>query len=401
MKGYGLELMGTLGNANAHEEFCPEWARSGQKSRWAPIPTQEAWRRYVQAMVGHYKDQIKYWEIINEPNTGFWAKDYIPLMVAAYEEAKKADPGCVVVGICGTGDQEGDPLGYMRAVAEAGGLTSLDIASGHGICKTRPWMCRGEGPSWDYVAEMTSLLKRYAPNRNVPIRNTEGVKYCCWSGLPNVPHTTTEFAIRHKGRNASVSQGLAAAYVARDCAIEFCGGLRVLFLWQFRNEAVDFNLSSAESLGSVDFFAPDGTPQAKFVALNALAEKLRGAKPVEHFGLSPQVRCAVFDSPSGPFALLWRENRNENDLRSYTLPVRAAVEVQDLFGRPLNLERAGDALPVRVSENPVYLIGEKASSPIVVAAAVKEAGKQAEFTFDTPLKNELMGPLRFARQEGK
>jgi len=92
IKSYGLEIMGTLGNANARQRFCPEWAESDRDSRRAPIPTTEAWRRYVRTMVGHYKDEIHTWEIVNEPNTAFWARDYLPLLRAAYEEAKAADP---------------------------------------------------------------------------------------------------------------------------------------------------------------------------------------------------------------------------------------------------------------------------------------------------------------------
>ncbi len=381
IKSYGLEIMATLGNANAREEFCPTWARSGKTTRRAPIPKDDAWRRYVRTMVEHYKGEIKYWEIVNEPNTAFWAGDYSPLLVAAGEEVRRADPAAKVVGICGTADQQGDPQGYVRAVAETGALKALDIVSGHTFCKPRPWMSRGEMPTWDYLRDMQSLLKKNDPRGTLPLWNTEGVKYPCWSGRPDAVHTTAEFSFRFKGHNICTSQRLAAAYVVRDCVIEFCGGAQVLFLWQFRNEMVDTHLPVAEALGTVDFFAADGTPQAKFVALNALAEKLHGAKPVEHFGLSPQVRCAVFDSPAGAFALVWRENEDEKGLHTYTLPLRGAIKVQDMFGRP-----AG-AAPAKVSENPVYLVGGTATA---LAAAVKDAGKLVDFKFDKPLKNTLL-----------
>lgn len=326
IKSYGMETMGTLGNANSRENFCPEWARSGQQSRLAPIPKLDLWRHYIRTVVGHYRNEIKHWEIINEPNTAFWAKDYTPVLQAAYAEAKAADPQCTVIGICATTDQSGDPYGYIRSVAEAGGLKYLDAVSVHTPTKGRPWQSRSEAMSWDYISDLAALLKKLAQDKSLPIWNTEGIKYGSWTDRPNIPHTTTEYATTRHNRNMVLPQRLTAAYAMRDCIIEFCSGLRVLFPWEFRNTVQTANIAFAGALGMMDWFAFDGTPQAKFVALNALAEKLRGAKPAEHFGLSPQVRCAVFDSPHGPFAVVWRENRDETDLVSYSLLLKARAE---------------------------------------------------------------------------
>jgi len=403
IRAYGFEIMATLGNANAREAFCPPWARSDRTSRLAPIPTDEAWRRYIRTMVERYKGAIRHWEIINEPNTAFWAQDYLPLLAAASDEIRKTDPGAKIVGICGTADQGGDPQGYMRAVVEAGGLRHLDIVSGHTFCKPRPWMSRGEMPTWDYLVEVRSLLERHAPGRALPLWNTEGVKYPCWSGRPGAVRTTGEFVLQHKGRNVCASQGLAAAYVVRDCVIEFCGGARVLFLWQFRNELVDMHLPVAEALGTVDFFAPDGTPQAKFVALNALADKLRGARPIEHFGLSPQVRCTVFERAQGPFALLWRENEDESEraFASYLVPFGTGVTVEDMFGRPIDSKRQDGTQAVTISETPVYILAAQGMAAGALADEVRKCASRVAFGADKPLRNTMFGPGRFGRGKGK
>ncbi|MCX7011081.1 MAG: hypothetical protein NTW86_00700, partial [Candidatus Sumerlaeota bacterium] len=389
-RAYGFELMGTLGNANARADFCPEWAEAGKNSRGSALPKLEDWRRYIRTMVDHYKNDIKSWEIINEPNTAFFAAEYLPLLKAAYEEAKAADPSCRVVGICATSDQSGDPYGYVRAVAEGGGVANVDAVSAHTLCKGRPWQSRGEAMSWDYIASLMGMLKEYAPQRTLPVWNTEGIKYAAWTDRPNIPHATADYAAQRMNKNMALPQRLAAAYAIRDCAIEYASGLSVLFLWEFRNALVNANIAQAGALGLMDWFSFDGTPHAKFVAMNAFAQKMRGARPVEQFGLSPQARCAVFDSPAGPFALLWRENRDESDMRSYILPVAAPVETQDLFGRPMKTEERQGAVQVPVSETPVYVAGPKGLGAGDLAAALREAGRKVDFGFDSPLENPLI-----------
>jgi hypothetical protein len=248
--------------------------------------------------------------------------------------------------------------------------------------------------SWDYIVSLGDVLKKCAPDKKLPIWNTEGIKYCAWTGRPNIQHTTSEFASTRMNRNVAVPQLWAAAYAVRDCVIEYSSGVSTLFLWEFRNSILNANVAFAGALGLMDWFAFDGTPHAKFVAINALAEKMRGARPVEQFGLSPQVRCAVFENPSGPFCLVWRENQDEGDAHAYALTMAARVEVEDMFGRPVKVEQDKDTIQVKVSEAPVYLIGRKGLDAGGLAAAVKEAAKRTDFRFDKPLTNTLIGPKR-------
>jgi len=400
IKDYGLEMMGTLGNGGARADFCPEWARSRTNDRGTPIPSDEAWRRYVRTMVEHYKKEIKTWEIVNEPNTALYAEDYLPLLRAAYEEAKWADPNCTVVGICATSELD-DPYGYVRAVAEAGGLKDVDAVSAHTLCKGRPWQSRSDAMTWDYIASLAGILKQSAPEKRLPIWNTEGVKYSAWTDRPNIAHTTPEYAAERMNRNMAFPQRWAAAYAIRDCAIEYCSGVSDLFLWEFRNAVPNANIAFAGAVGLMDWFAFDGTPQAKFVAINAFAERMRGAKPVEQFGLSPQVRCALFEKSEGPFAMVWRENQDENDTCSYVLPVAARVEAQDMLGRPMKVQRDQGALQVKVSEIPVYLLGGKDLSAAALSTALKEAGKRVDFRLDKPLRNTLIGPRRRGGRGGR
>lgn len=65
-----------------------------------PVNNVEAWGRYCGEAVKHCKGRIKNWEVWNEPPNGTGrdqtAADYAKIVVAAYDAAKAADPGCKV-----------------------------------------------------------------------------------------------------------------------------------------------------------------------------------------------------------------------------------------------------------------------------------------------------------------
>ena len=112
MEEHGYETMAVLG-------YPPKWASlepsdekrtqglkfSALPERWQPRDKEE-WANYIRTTVSRYKGRIKYWEIYNEINFIFpysaqtfsgTKEDYYELLHIAYQEAKKADPDCVVV----------------------------------------------------------------------------------------------------------------------------------------------------------------------------------------------------------------------------------------------------------------------------------------------------------------
>lgn len=70
-----------------------------------------AYVNYCKFVVSHFRDEVKYFEIWNEPNiTAFnpenrTAADYTKLLKAAYEGIKSVNPNAVVIGgVCATPD---------------------------------------------------------------------------------------------------------------------------------------------------------------------------------------------------------------------------------------------------------------------------------------------------------
>lgn len=90
-----LQILGLLG-------YCPDWASS--TGQWNGPPKDiEVFASYVKDTVAHYKDQIDYWEIWNEPNLEiYWVpqdglKTYAKLLEASYKAAKQANPGSIIL----------------------------------------------------------------------------------------------------------------------------------------------------------------------------------------------------------------------------------------------------------------------------------------------------------------
>lgn len=100
-KENGFQILAVLG-------LPPVWAKKGKSAAPADL---EKFCNYVERTVSRYKNSVKYWELINEPdwiygtegdlgkNNRFAASpsDYLALLKAGYETIKKADSKAIVV----------------------------------------------------------------------------------------------------------------------------------------------------------------------------------------------------------------------------------------------------------------------------------------------------------------
>lgn len=105
----------------AHKHGISVYGLIDYWSNWTEPYTQkgiEDYARYCKALVTHYKDRIKHWEVWNEPNIFFWSgpkEMYADLLKAAYTAIKEADPEALVLG-CST---SGIDIGFIKMVMEA------------------------------------------------------------------------------------------------------------------------------------------------------------------------------------------------------------------------------------------------------------------------------------------
>ena len=155
--------------------FCylAPWASADGGTRKFPIKDIRHWRDYVGRTVGHYKGDIKYWEVWNEFNGSFGdsknkVKDYTELVVTAYDAAKKADPS-VKIGL----SVANFDVGFLDAVIKAGAAGHFDF-----IC-VHPYENLGavaDGGEMGYLSLAGNLRKMLAANKqrqDVPLWITE------------------------------------------------------------------------------------------------------------------------------------------------------------------------------------------------------------------------------------
>ncbi|MBI5834144.1 MAG: hypothetical protein HZB16_17755 [Armatimonadetes bacterium] len=167
----GLKILGMLCSS-------PPWAsghegETGYFSIYYPPKDLGQWREYVKRTVTQYKPFIDRWEVWNEPwgnsaDQGFFRggtpEQYAELLKAAYQEAKKADPKCTVLGI-DTYDGKWD-----QAVLAAGAYGSYDVLSFHRYDSS---LAGGPGDVFARKAEeLKATQSKYGDPRG--IENSEG-----------------------------------------------------------------------------------------------------------------------------------------------------------------------------------------------------------------------------------
>jgi hypothetical protein len=132
----GLDIIARL-------EKPPAWARAGQPNPAVDGPPDrvEDYANFVEQVVRRYQGRVRYVQLWNEPNLeGEWGgkpidpAEYVALLRAGYEAAKRADPQVVVLlaGLAPT-DQTGpanlSDLLFLQAVYDEGGAPYFDIVA--------------------------------------------------------------------------------------------------------------------------------------------------------------------------------------------------------------------------------------------------------------------------------
>lgn len=166
-----VEILGTLMSV-------PAWANGmtqGQVTGWvAAYPPDAAhqrnWTQYVAKVVQHFKARIHHWEIWNEENgVDFYrplpdAHAYTELLKGAYQAAKQADPGCVVVlgglqmdGVIPNPWSQVKTPHYLEDLYQAGAGPYFDVGNIH------PYVSPNEGAArmLQMVRNTLAVMARY------------------------------------------------------------------------------------------------------------------------------------------------------------------------------------------------------------------------------------------------
>ncbi len=107
----------------------PKWNVKDKRGD-LPVANIEGWGRYCYELAKHCKGRVKYYEVWNEPPNGTGrdqtAADYAKIVISAYDNAKKADPDCLV-GIAA----KSVAITYLDQALKAGAKGHFDYVTLH------------------------------------------------------------------------------------------------------------------------------------------------------------------------------------------------------------------------------------------------------------------------------
>ena len=304
--------------------YMAPWASTKGDARTLPVKDMQMWRDYVRESVSRYKKDIKYWEIWNEFNGSFSVskdkpKDYADLVVAAYEEAKKADPESKIVMSCANFD-----VGFFDQAIKKGAADHFDIIAVHPYENLGAAMDGGE---YGFLSMTSSLRKMLSDNKqpaDIPLWINE-MGY----SAPVSPEA--------KG-DARQAEAIVKAYT-----LTMAQGFQRLFWFEARGPSYGHNTD----LGII---RKDWTLRPSYDAFKTMTTLL-GPEPKYLGWLKPGTDAFgfVFQGVSDKVLIAWSPATGENKLK-----FDAAVKVVDLAGKETPLAAGEELTLTRV---PVMVVG--------------------------------------------
>lgn len=144
-KKHGFQILGVLHSP-------PKWASPAHKHI-------NEWKTFVARVVSRYGDDIKHWEIWNEPNVKrFWpqnvpASKFVPIVKEAYSTIKKIRPDAKII-LAGLGDNK-RAFPFWEVLFQKGVLDYCDGIAFH------PYLA-GDVKLLSYVRRLRDLLKKFS-----------------------------------------------------------------------------------------------------------------------------------------------------------------------------------------------------------------------------------------------
>jgi hypothetical protein len=344
-----------------------------------PMDNLDDWSKYVTAVVGRYKNQIRYWEVWNEGNGGFndgkhTTTDYARLAAATYEAAKNADPQSKV-GLTVASFDAPYLHKAIRAMSAADKPNSFDFLCIHpyeiadGLADTDGeipflWMCR----------TLRSMLEDAAPQRaDAEIWMTE------------VGHRVSS----REGR--AVTDKDAAGSLAKMYTMAIAQGITCTQWFEAQDpvgEDHGFGLLSR-----------DGSPRAAYQTLKTLSGLL-GAMPKYQgwLALGPEKRGYgfAFAGESAAVLIAWVPVEHRSNSQWRTLTLSRDVQVTDLLNAKTRTVLAGQSLvlsdaPVAIAGLPSKLIEEAQANAKLDFPWGGDYSSSKSISFQAGLPDQLQG----------
>ncbi|MFZ2655169.1 MAG: LamG-like jellyroll fold domain-containing protein [Victivallales bacterium] len=313
------------------------------------------WENWVRPLVERYKDRVKYWEILNEPNANSFGNRispelYVALLKSAHRVIREVDPKAKIVGLCGVTTYPE----WTENVLAAGGGGYFDILSFHNYIGSSPVS------AWkrDHKIERTRAAMIRHPGKTgdeIPIWNTE-------SGIEQ-PHrvngrslTDAELLKKYPLRSRQENGHTLVSANAITLATEHVGAC-----WQTQSILLDCALGAKRwfvLMGASEFHprgsGSDGCPSEKGIAYAALASVLTPMKSAQLIPISSSTTVGVLVT-----ALDGRKTAalfaDVPATRCFAVKKNGVYLGMDFLGNPLTWEAKDNLLTVSFGMEPIYI----------------------------------------------
>lgn len=339
------------------------------------------YEKFFTTLTKHYQQNIPAYEVENEPYFRMSAKEYFPMLKAAYQGAKKGNPNSQIIGV------SGDPRthhGFISQLLKMGSSEWMDAMSIHAYVNP-------EAPEWRFANALKGIREEFnaAGGVDKEIWLTEtGYKGSERHEIPQrKPATRQEF----------ISLKQYASYIVRTHILTLGNGINRLYWFSMGTPGpyvYPWSMNEPDSFYS---------PKPAVAAYAAMTRQLANLK--------------FMDSPvngSGSYAYRFSgEGRNltvvwsVDDAEGF-LPVKAhSAQVYDIFGNPVHVKRIGKNIFVPLSEMPHYITSAKPIDPQQIISIhsptdwdVSKPSLPLSISFSNPFPSSVSGRWEWDLPEG-
>lgn len=299
--------------------YNSQWGSRRSENGTGWVPDLKNWIPYVKEAVKRYGDFVKYWEVWNEPNIGFWTgtlNEYAELLRETYKAIKQVDKTAKVA----MGGTAGTDLGYIEELYKR--EVPFDIVNIHPYGYPAPPESYLEGQ----INACRELMRKYGDEKK-PIWITE-------YGWPN-----------HIGPNG-VDIITQANYIVRAYVIALGAGVEKIFWYDYQNGPDPYY--NEHNFGIV--YMGD-IPKPCYTALLTMTHALTGKKFLKKLPM-----------PEACYAYVFQNERKEETIVMWalkdtevTFDWKGRGEILDLMGNRRMISSEG-LLRLRLSPSPQFLL---------------------------------------------
>ncbi len=355
--------------------FTPRWAAPEARrmdKNWLvwnrSAPELNAWRNFVTATARRYQNQIRYWEVWNEPDLSgfgnFTVEEYVQMQKTAYQAVKSVNPQLQVMtgGFATSADHPGrkDKLFQEKFLRNAKG--SFDVHATHEHCDFAT-----------YAQRVDQLF--------LPLRRATGTE---------VPWFTNETAISSLD-GAEIFQ---AETLFKKLIFAWARGSIGYNWYDLRNDGFD----PKDGEHNMGMLTNDFYPKPVYPVYNALAAEFRDMKFERQINMGTNLWAFVFKNRDCIIIPAWNEA---------TASAANHIIIKTDAAQAEQIDMMGNATPVPLLDGMTILeVGATPSSlKLTGATFVETAGSMAEVISSAiavpgkpvPVSMKLRNPLQSER----